>query len=47
MQQQGLTQGMAKQWRDFYANEFTRNANNFTAKNRVDLMQKILDNWHQ
>lgn len=37
---------MATQWKDFYSNEFARNANNTTAKNRVELMQKILDNWN-
>ncbi|NWC93830.1 MULTISPECIES: DUF4951 domain-containing protein [unclassified Pseudomonas] len=46
MQEQGLTREMATQWKDFYSNEFSRNANNITAKNRVELMQKILDNWN-
>ncbi|MCO8161692.1 DUF4951 domain-containing protein [Pseudomonas sp. 21LCFQ010] len=46
MQKQGLTREMATQWKDFYSNEFARNANNFTARNRVKLMQKILDNWN-
>ncbi|BAQ79491.1 MULTISPECIES: DUF4951 domain-containing protein [Pseudomonas] len=45
MQKQGLTRSMASEWKDFYANEFSRNKNNITAKNRVELMQKILDNW--
>ncbi|UCJ18865.1 hemagglutinin repeat-containing protein [Pseudomonas sp. MM211] len=45
MQAQGLTKQMAAQWRDFYSNEFNRNSNNLTARNRVALMQKILDNW--
>jgi hypothetical protein len=45
MRQQGLTEGMAKQWRDFYSNEFIRNANNETARNRADLMQKVLNNF--
>lgn len=42
MQRQGLTQDMAVQWRDFYRNEFTRNRNNLTAKNRAVLMSKIV-----
>ncbi len=46
MQNQGLTREMATHWRDFYSNEFSRNANNLTARNRVELMQKILDNLH-
>ena len=45
MKQQGLTEGMATQWRDFYSNEFSRNANNHTAENRAELMQKVLDNF--
>ncbi len=45
MRQGGLTKDMATQWRDFYKNEFTRNANNTTAANRVQLMDKILDNF--
>jgi len=45
MKDQGLTKDMATQWRDFYSNEFSRNANNITAANRVDLMNKILDNF--
>ena len=42
MQAQGLTREMATQWRGFYANEFARNANNLTARNRVQLMDTIL-----
>jgi RHS repeat-associated protein len=42
MQQQGLTRKMAQEWRNFYANEFARNANNATARNRVDLMEKVI-----
>ena len=42
MKGQGLTREMATQWRDFYMNDFSRNANNITAKNRVELMNKIL-----
>ncbi|MFK9006896.1 DUF4951 domain-containing protein [Pseudomonas pergaminensis] len=45
MKDQGLTREMAKQWEDFYKNEFARNANNVTAKNRVELMKKILKYW--
>ena len=45
MKEQGLTKDMATQWRDFYKNEFSRNANNTTAENRVKLMNKILDNF--
>lgn len=45
MQKQGLIRSMASEWKDFYANEFSRNRNNITAKNRVELMQRILDNW--
>ena len=46
MQSQGLTRAMTTLWRDFYANEFARNANNITAQNRVLLMQRILDYWN-
>lgn len=42
MRQQGMTPDMARQWRDFYANEFSRNANNLTAKHRMELMDKVL-----
>ena len=42
MQSQGLTREMASQWRDFYRNEFSRNSNNVTAQNRVELMDKII-----
>jgi len=45
MKQQGLTRDMATEWRDFYSNEFARNSNNQTAANRVELMNKILDNF--
>jgi hypothetical protein len=46
MQQRGLTFEMAKEWRNFYANEFLRNANNATANARVMLMNSIINNWH-
>jgi len=43
MQAQGLTRAMATEWRAFYANEFSRNANNLAARNRVELMDAILN----
>ncbi|GKT21013.1 DUF4951 domain-containing protein [Acidovorax sp. SUPP3334] len=43
MQAQGLTRDMAIQWRNFYANEFSRNANNVTAQNRAQLMDRIFE----
>ncbi|WP_353615283.1 DUF4951 domain-containing protein [Paracidovorax valerianellae] len=43
MQIQGLTKDMAIQWRNFYANEFSRNANNVAAQNRVQLMDRIVE----
>lgn len=45
MREQGLTREMATRWKEFYSNEFSTNANNITARNRVEFMQKILDNW--
>lgn len=36
----GLTRQMAEQWRNFYLNEFARNANNLTAGNGVQLIDK-------
>ena len=42
MEQQGLTRAGATQIRDFYANEFARNAKNATAQARVDLMNNVL-----
>ena len=42
MQSNGLTREVAQGWRDFYSNEFARNANNFAARNRADLMSSIL-----
>ena len=41
MRQGGLTEDMAAGWRDFYRNEFARNANNSTAKSRTDLFAEI------
>ncbi|WP_373874359.1 DUF4951 domain-containing protein [Metapseudomonas otitidis] len=45
MREQGLAREMATRWKEFYSNEFSTNANNITARNRVEFMQKILDNW--
>jgi RHS repeat-associated protein len=42
MQSRGLTREMAMKWRDFYANEFNRNANNVAAQRRIKLMDAIL-----
>jgi hypothetical protein len=42
MEQQGLTRADATEIRDFYANEFARNAKNATAQARVNLMNNIL-----
>jgi len=41
----GLSKAMAEQWRDFYAGVFARNANNTAARERVRLMEKILENF--
>lgn len=41
----GLSKAMAEQWRDFYADVFARNANNTAARERVRLMEKILENF--
>jgi hypothetical protein len=42
MKSKGLTREMATAWRDYYVNDQLRNANNPTAKNRIPLMEKIL-----
>lgn len=38
IQAKGFSEPMARQWRTFYANEFLRNVNNTTARNRVQLI---------
>lgn len=43
MMEQGLTQKMAQEWKDFYANEFMRNPDNLTAQARTELMKKIIE----
>lgn len=43
IQSKGFTESMARQWRTFYANDFLRNPNNLTAKNRVALMNRIIE----
>lgn len=46
MREQGVMREMALRWKEFYSNEFSRKTNNITARNRVEFMQKILDNWN-
>lgn len=41
MQNAGVTQQMAKEWRDFYRNEMVRNPSNPSAAGRTDLMQHV------
>ncbi|WP_229804921.1 DUF4951 domain-containing protein, partial [Neogemmobacter tilapiae] len=42
MQSNGLTREIAEGWRNKYANEFARNANNLTAGERKRLLEKII-----